>query len=277
MAETVTEQDTTVCIASVNTAWNTELCLRSLQARDAGHPYRVVIGDCGSTDRTLPMLVRMARLGVVDQIELAPRGRTHASWIDHWLSTCPTDYMLLLDSDVEVRLDGWLSQMHRVRSRNEAIFVTAVMEEERQEITRPGVTMSRRPTVYCILLDVAKARAVGRSFEEWYDGPKGYDVAAWFFAGIEDAALRYAVMPGTWLTAVKHYEAMSYGKKNVSSRARVRRNELKVVARVVVYRAAGRAGANLLIRWRDVRDKIAAFSQPWRQVRLLSRTFKSKL
>jgi hypothetical protein len=89
--------------------------------------------------------------------------------------------------------------------------------------------------------------------------------------------LRYAVMPGTWLTAVKHYEAMSCGKKSVSSRARVRRSELQVIARVVVYRAAGRAGANLLVRWRDVPDKIALFIQPWRQVRLLSRTFKSKL
>ena len=114
MSESAAQQpDTTICIASVNTAWNTELCLRSLQVRDSGHPSRVVVGDCGSTDRTLPMLVRMARRAVVDDIELAPRGRNHATWIDHWLSTCPTEYMVLVDSDVEVRLDGWLAELHR--------------------------------------------------------------------------------------------------------------------------------------------------------------------
>ena len=55
------EPDTTIWIASINTAWNTEWCLRSPQVRDAEDPYRVV-GDCRSTDRTLPMVVRMARL-----------------------------------------------------------------------------------------------------------------------------------------------------------------------------------------------------------------------
>ena len=52
----------------------------------------------------------------------------------------------------------------------------------------------RRPTVYCMLIDVAKVRAVGRSFEEWYDGPVGYDVAAWVFAGVVEAKslTRYA-------------------------------------------------------------------------------------
>jgi glycosyltransferase involved in cell wall biosynthesis len=266
--EGVTQQpDTTVCIASVNTAWNTELCLRSLQVREAGHSFRVVVGDCGSTDRTLPMLVRMARRGVVDDIELAPRGRTHATWIDHWLSTCPTRYMVLLDSDVEVRLDGWLAQLHRARSESGAALVTSVMEEERPEITRPGVKMSRRPTVYCILLDVAKARSVARSFEEWYDGPVGYDVGAWFFAGVIDGEMPYVVMPEAWLPAVKHYEAMSYGKEHALLRPQVRRNELKVIARVLFYRAGGRAGANALIMWRDVRAKIDQFNKSLRRVR----------
>ncbi|HTT92306.1 MAG TPA: glycosyltransferase [Acidimicrobiales bacterium] len=264
---TVERPDTTVYIASINTAWNTELCLRSLQVRDAGHHSRVVVGDCGSTDRTLPMLVRLARGGVVDEIELAPRGRTHATWIDHWLSTCPTDYMVLLDSDVEIRLDGWLADLHRARSESDAVFVTAMMEEERREITRPGVTMSKRPTVYCMLLDVANARAVGRSFEEWYDGGIGYDVAAWFFSGVVDAKIPYVVMPEDWLPAVKHYEAMSYGKEHDLLRNQVRRNELKVMVRVLFYRAGGSIGANALILWRDVRARATRFNKARRRVR----------
>ena len=61
--------DTTICIATINTAWNTELCLRSLDVRDGGHPHQVVVGDCGSTDGTLPMLVKMAQRGLVDDID----------------------------------------------------------------------------------------------------------------------------------------------------------------------------------------------------------------
>lgn len=268
MAQKMAEQpDTTICIASINTAWSTELCVRSLQVRDPGHPCRVVVGDCGSTDHSLPMLVRMARRGVVEGIELAPRGRTHAGWIDHWLSTCPTDYMVLLDSDVEVRLDGWLAELHRARSEHDAVFVTATMEKERAEITRPGVKMARRPTVYCMLLDVARARAVGRSFEEWYDGSTGYDVAAWFFAGVVDAGSPYVVMSEAWRPAVKHYEAMSYGQRHALLRPEVRKNRLKVIARVLIYRGGGRFGANLLIGWRDVRAKIVRRAPFRRRVR----------
>ncbi len=248
--------DTTIYIASIDTAWNTELCLRSVDVRDSGHAYQVVVGDCGSTDRTLPMLVKMLNRGLVDDIELEPRGRAHAGWIDHWLSTCNTDYMVLLDSDVEIRQDGWLADLHRARSVHNAAFVTAAMEDERLEATKPGVIMARRPTVYCILIDVAKVRAVGRSFEEWYDGPVGYDVAAWVFLGLVEAKIPYAVMPESWLPSVKHYEAMSYGKNLVQRRAEVRKNRSKVMVRVLFYRVGGRAGANILLMWRDIRAKL---------------------
>lgn len=254
--------DTTVYIASINTAWNTELCLRSLHVRDGGRPYRVIVGDCGSTDATLPMLVKLLKRGLVEDIELAPHGRRHAGWIDHWLSTCGTDYMVLLDSDVEVRKDGWLADLHRARSLCEAAFVTAAMEEERSEPTKPGVTMAKRPTVYCMLIDVAKVRALGRSFEEWYDGPMGYDVAAWLFLGLAEAEIPYAVMPETWLPSVKHYEAMSYGKNFVQRRAQVRKNKAKVMARVLFYRGGGRLGANVLIMWRDLRAKLVSLGRP---------------
>jgi glycosyltransferase involved in cell wall biosynthesis len=248
--------DTTIYVASINTAWNTELCLRSLDVRDSGHPYRVVVGDCGSTDRTLPMLVKMLKRGVVDDIELAPRGRTHAGWIDHWLSTCSSDYMVLLDSDVEIRKDNWLTDLHRARALHDAAFVTAAMEAERLEPTKPGVMMAGRPTVYCMLIDVGKVRGVGRSFEEWYDGPVGYDVAAWVFLGLVQAKIPYVVMPESWLPSVKHYEAMSYGKNLIQRRAQVRKNRSKVTVRVLFYRAGGRAGANILLMWRDFRGRL---------------------
>jgi hypothetical protein len=202
------------------------------------------------------MLVKMLKGGVVDDLELAPHGRTHAGWIDHWLSTCSTEYMVLLDSDVEIRQDGWLADLHQARSLHDAAFVTAAMEAERSEPTKPGVTMAERPTVYCMLIDVAKVRAVGRSFEEWYDGPVGYDVGAWVFVRLVEEKTPYAVMPESWLPSVKHYEAMSYGNNLVQRRAQVRKNRSKVTVRVLFYRAGGRAGANILLMWRDFRGKL---------------------
>jgi glycosyltransferase involved in cell wall biosynthesis len=240
--------DTTICIASINTARCTELCLRSLHARDAKHSYRVVVGDCGSTDGTLPMLVRMAQCGLVDDIELAPCGRRHAAWIDHWLETCSTPYLVLLDSDVEIRRDGWLSDLHYALRRRRSVFVTVAMEEPRPEPTRPGVTMTARPTVYCMLLDVVQARAVQRSFEEWYDGDVGYDVAAWFFAGVTQARRPFEVMPFSWRPTVHHFEAMSYGRKLPGyRRSQVRRAHRIVVARLLFYRIGGRTGAQVLL------------------------------
>jgi hypothetical protein len=202
------------------------------------------------------MLVKMLSCGLVNDIELAPGGRTHAGWIDHWLSICSTDYMVLLDSDVEIRKDGWLADLLRARSVQDAAFVTAAMEAERLEPTKPGIMMAGRPTVYCILIDVAKVRAVGRSFEEWYDSPVGYDVAAWLFLGLVEAKIPYVVMPESWRPSVKHYEAMSYGKNLVQRRAQVRKNKAKVVVRVAFYRAGGRKGANILLKWRDFRAKL---------------------
>ncbi len=215
----------TICIASINTAWATELCLRSLEVRDAGRPYRVIIGDSGSTDGTLPMLVRMLQRGVVDDIELAAGGRRHAAWIDHWVATCPTEYLVLLDSDVEIRQDGWLADMHRERAEHEAVLVTAELEPPRPEWTKPGVQIEARPAAYCMLLDVAKVRALGRSFEEWYDGSVGYDVGAWVFAGIVDAGMSYAVMPQSWLPAVRHWGAMSYARNVRQLRAQHRADD----------------------------------------------------
>jgi hypothetical protein len=60
---------------------------------------------------------------------------------------------------------------------------------------------------------------------------------------------------------------MSYGKDRVQLRRQVRRNKFKVVARVLFYRAGGRAGANMLIMWRDVRAKLVRLNQPRGRVR----------
>ena len=125
--------------------------------------------------------------------------------------------------------------------------------------------MAVRPTVYCMLIDVAKVRAVGRSFEEWYDGPVGYDVAAWLFAGIVDAKLPYAVMPESWLPSVRHYEAMSYGENLVQRRARsAKQGQSHNPGAVLPGRR--RAGADVLLKWRDFRassSSLAGLIRAW--------------
>ena len=161
----------TIAIASVNTAPATELCLRSLAAYDAGVPYRLVIGDCGSTDGSLPMLMSRVQSGQIASIELAPHGRRHAEWIDHWVSECPTTYLLMLDSDVEIRVeirrDGWLAGMVATAEASETAMCMASLLPENPDYTDPdgrAVRLGQRPSMHCVLLQVASLRKLGRSF-----------------------------------------------------------------------------------------------------------------
>jgi len=62
-----------VCIASLNTAQATELCVRSAR-RLAGYPLTIQVGDCGSSDGSLDMLRNFGAMECLS-LEVAPSGR----------------------------------------------------------------------------------------------------------------------------------------------------------------------------------------------------------
>ena len=76
----------------------------------AGHPFRLVVGDAGSTDGSVAMLRGFAARGWLD-LEEAPDGRRHAEWLDRWVQRCATRYALFCDSDVEFLGPGWLADL----------------------------------------------------------------------------------------------------------------------------------------------------------------------
>ncbi len=99
--------DVQVHFASINTAGVTELCIRTMR-HFAGYPFSLVVGDCGSTDGSIPMLQAFAARGWLE-LEIAPDGRRHPDWLDQWLASCPTRYAVFCDSDIEFRRSGWSS------------------------------------------------------------------------------------------------------------------------------------------------------------------------
>jgi Glycosyl transferase family 2 len=247
-----TEADVTLAIASLNTQWATELCLRSLRACDAGAPFRVVVGDCGSTDGSLPMLTRSLKSGIIDELEVAPRGRFHQQWADHWVTTTQTPYLVMLDSDVEIRADGWLKEM--LERLNGAGACAASVDSENPNFRSPWdgtpLRLGRRFSMHCALFNVAAVRATGRSFAARDVDPEDggrtirYDVGGWLGAGLE-----LAVMPDGWEQShIVHYRAMSWAMEAQNPRLRRHwfRSQATIAVRLVSYRVGGRRAAQTL-------------------------------
>jgi hypothetical protein len=245
--------EVTIGIASINTRMATELCLRSLEAHDAGKPYHLVVGDCGSTDGTLPMLIRRLRANMINELELAPRGRLHAQWVDHWVNNCWTPYLFTLDSDVEIRADGWLQEMLDHLGPAGACAASITPENLAQKSPIDGLYrhVGRKLSMHCALFDLKTVRALGRSFllvdlEDPHGGGLiRYDVGGWVTAGLD-----VAVMPAGWEAShIVHYGAMSWAKEQASDptfRRRWIRSQVSIAGRYASYRVGGRRAAEAL-------------------------------
>lgn len=98
-----------IYVASFNTRRFTERCVRSIL--DHTGPARLLtVGDSGSNDGSRQMLQSYADRGKL-RLQVSRKPRDHAWWLDKWLRECRHEYAVFLDSDVEIRRDGWLSRM----------------------------------------------------------------------------------------------------------------------------------------------------------------------
>lgn len=241
--------DVTICIASINTRAALELCIRSLRRHTAPGSCRVVVGDCGSTDGSLPMLVRMLRAGWVDDVEVALRGRRHAGWIDHWVDTCPTRYLVLCDSDVEFRRAGWLEELRSAAQSGGAVLAAAGISTVQPGYVHPVTgehkRMAPRPTAHLMLLDAGGARRVATSFESHTEdadvpeGRLGYDVGGLFLRECLRTGLPVVAMPPAFEQTFRHWEGMSWTRNLAGRRLRGVSNTTKVAVKLAVYRLVG--------------------------------------
>jgi glycosyltransferase involved in cell wall biosynthesis len=236
--------DTTIGIASINTKMALQLCLKSLWEFTDRDAVRIVVGDCGSTDGTLPMLTRYLKAGRIDDLEVAAHGRQHAEWINHWVATCGTSYLVLMDSDIELRRDWWLSRLRA--GIDGAVFAAASMYPAQPDWAPagggPGREISERPSVHLMMLDVAKARELGTSFEPWTEygpdlrnGERWYDVGGDFLRAIKGQGLPYSVMPDDYYLGYRHWAGVSWQRQRQhlsGHRIERARNMLKVDIRL---------------------------------------------
>lgn len=207
-----------VHVASWNTRSSTELTIRTAR-RYAGHPFELVVGDGGSSDGSLEMLLELERRRVL-RLERASGGRTHAEWLDRWIATCDADYAVFVDSDVEFLRPGWLSELLGAAADQRADLVYAETLAGSQSFTVPRsgelVELASRPAPWLFLADVRRARAVGVSFAEIArDREEGgrrrvYDVGGWFFSEARRSGLTYHVMDPRYRDRYRHFAGASW-------------------------------------------------------------------
>jgi hypothetical protein len=205
--------DVLVHIASINTRWATELCIRSMRAT-AGRPFDLVVGDCGSTDGSITMLRRFERDGWLD-LEVAHGGRRHAEWLDGWLAACKARYCVFSDSDIEYLEAGWLDEMVRTAQETGAALVCEAISPEDPDYISPingaELSLAARPTPWLMLVDTTKIELPIASFA-FVPAEEGttYDVGAKFLADLERRGLKAAEMPSGFQTRFHHYGGVSW-------------------------------------------------------------------
>lgn len=222
-----------VHVASANTVRATELCIRTIRAF-AGYPHSLKVGDCGSTDGSLPMLRRLEAAGWLT-LDVAPGGRHHAEWLDHWLATCTSDFAVFVDSDVEFRRAAWLGELISTALRGRAALVAAEMLPQFSNFSVPVastveaeklfvewfkgrsiVRLAPRPAPWLFLLDVRQASRLGTGFgfySELADIPEevlAFDVGGALFRQLERRGLPVAIMSPHFADAYHHYGGLSW-------------------------------------------------------------------
>ncbi len=252
--------DAHVYVASFNTAAATELCIRSAR-RLAGMPFRLTVGDGGSSDGSVAMLERMAAEGRCE-IELVTGGRRHSEWLDHWFAQCGERYCVFSDSDVEYLGKDWLARMVRTaRERDAALVATRIQAREgvayRHPTTGATRTLASRPEPWLMLIDVTQTR--GRvdatfGYEDRLrdDGTKtAFDIGAAFFHALDDAGLRWVEMPADFAKAYRHFGGLSW--QRATGTGIPLRRRAKQLAKILYVRAR-LARVRVLDRVRPVRS-----------------------
>ena len=217
-----TSEPITIYVASFNTRDWTELCIRSLhQSADA--PFRLVVGDSGSSDGSLETLTGMARHGWLE-LHHAREQRHHADWLDEWIATSPTSLALFCDSDVEFRRRRWLSGMVSRLLRTQAAMTCAEMIRECQDFVEPvggkTVRLMPRPSPWLLLVDVERVRSLRCSFafraeptDEVPEGLRAYDTGAYLYSHSVASGLRCEAMGRAFRRTYRHYGGASWRER----------------------------------------------------------------
>jgi glycosyltransferase involved in cell wall biosynthesis len=229
--------DVTIYIASINTAPATELCIRSISRYTERNSYLLSVGDCGSTDSSLPRLMKMLHDNLIDDVALAPNGRPHGAWLDLWTSTCATRFALMIDSDVEIRKANWMNVLlHTAEDTEAAIVCAEFVDEVPNCLDRNGlpIRLARRPSAWMMLVDVEKCRDRASwqfAIEEDTSIPErqwALDTGAQLMRTLNLAGEEVVAAPTSFLDSFRHFGGLSWVKSTPSENWRHRAHLLKV-------------------------------------------------
>ena len=220
-----------VCFASYNTQRMSELCIRSMRAT-AGYPFNLTVGDCDSTDGSIPMFQRYEARGSLD-LDIAQGGRRHGSWLDHWYATSNSDFLVFCDSDVEFLKANWLSAMIGTAVSTEAALVaTRIQAVDGVAYQNPKTgavaTLAPRPEPWLMMLDMRQLRGrlnAGFAYEERVlaDGTTmAYDTAAAFYRELTAHGFVSSSMPTTFASSYRHYSGLSWQRSGMPWRRRAK-------------------------------------------------------
>jgi glycosyltransferase involved in cell wall biosynthesis len=235
--ENPTTTKVTIFVASINTAAATELCVRSIARYTERDSYVLCVGDCGSTDNSLPRLMQLLHDNVIDEVMLAAHGRSHGAWLDLWTDTCATPYAAMVDSDIEILEPKWLDKLLKVAYDSDAAIVCAeIVQEVPQYIDHTGVPrrLARRPSAWMMLLDVAKCR--GRASWQFAmeddltipEGQWGLDTGALLMRALNESGEQVVTAPPSFQRSFRHYGGLSWIKMTRAKGWRYRASLLKV-------------------------------------------------
>jgi hypothetical protein len=211
----------TIYVASANTAPATELCICSLRLHTPRDMYRLHVCDGGSEDGSLSMLERMLHSGVIDELTVEPRGRSHGDWLDWWTATCPSRFGLALDSDVEILRSGWLELLTETAlSRQASLVFAELIPEMPGYVDHTGVArrLARRPSPWMMLFEPRTCATLG-SWKFTMEQDEGIPEGAWGFdtgAALLRAADRQGLVaveaPARLRSMFRHYGGLSWVK-----------------------------------------------------------------
>jgi glycosyltransferase involved in cell wall biosynthesis len=215
VSESASDVTVGIYVASFNTCEFTRRCIQSIIAHTE-EPYLLTVGDSASRDGSREMLQGYADAGALE-VQVEQKARGHAWWLDKWLQECSHPYAVFLDSDVQIRRDGWLSRM--LEGADDASIVCADFVKEGRGVVEPvkgrTVRTAERPGVHIMLIRPADLRTF--SFSPFHieapwveEGAIVYDVGAALWHGVATLGVKWRLMPWWFGLWYRHYGGASW-------------------------------------------------------------------
>lgn len=227
----------TVLCVTRNAREAVELTLESFRRRTP-EPVRVLVADNGSDDGTLDYLRGLSwiELETLDERQASPGVGTHSGALDHLAVQVDTEYLLTLDSDVELLQEGWLSRLVAAADRA-SLAALGEYEPRRGNIMArlaPHVLLLRTSVLRGHRLSFTPSIVIGdpddaRRFERFsareqpahgdltvelagrFPSARFYTTGAALFARLQILGVPWAEIPPAMRRSYRHFGQMSWG------------------------------------------------------------------